>query len=186
LSEELLADLKKRMAGSLDALQREFKAVRTGRVSTDILDGVRVEAYGNDHMPLNQLASVSVLDARTLGVQVWDREQVKAVERGISESGLGLNPVVEGTVMRITIPDISEERRKELLKVASKHAENARISIRNIRRDGMEAIKRKEKDKEISEDEQKRFSAQIQKLTDDLIKQTDEAFAAKEKDIMRV
>jgi ribosome recycling factor len=174
------------MSNSLDVLHRDFKTLRANRASVDLLDNVQIEAYGNDRIPLNQVASVSVLDARTLGIQVWDREQVKAVERGISEAGLGLNPVIEGAVMRITIPNLSEERRKELLKVAAKYAENARVSVRNIRRDGMDSIKQKEKNKEISEDEQKRFSSRVQKLTDEFIKQIDETFSAKEKDIMRI
>ncbi len=184
MTNDLIEDLKKRMNAGIEALHRDFKTLRANRASVDLLDSVKVEAYGNDKMPLNQVASVSVIDSRTLGIQVWDRSQVKPVEKAISDSGLGLSPVVEGCNMRICLPELSEERRKELLKVATKYAETARVSIRNVRRDGLDTLKRKAK--EMPEDENKRVSTQIQKLTDDFIKQIDDNLIAKEKDLMKI
>lgn len=176
------ADLKRRMDGAIDNLHKEFGGLRTGRASVSLLDPVVVEVYGAK-MPLNQVATVSVPEARMLAVQVWDAGNTKAVEKAIIEAGLGLNPQTEGTTLRLPIPDLTEDRRKELSKVASKYAESARIAVRNIRRDGMDGIK---KDDSFSEDEQKRLSDEVQKLTDEAVKRVDELLSAKEKDIMTV
>lgn len=176
------ADLKRRMDGAVDNLHKEFGGLRTGRASASLLDPVVVEVYGSK-MPLNQVATVSVPESRMLSVQVWDAGNTKAVEKAIMDAGLGLNPQTEGTTLRLPIPDLTEDRRKELTKVASKYAESARIAIRNIRRDGMDGIK---KDEDFSEDEQKRLSDEVQKLTDEAIKKVDELLAAKDKDIMTV
>lgn len=179
------ADLKRRMDGAIDNLQKEFGGLRTGRASAGMLDPVMVDAYGSK-MPLNQVATVSVPESRLLSVQVWDNSMAKAVEKAIRDSGLGLNPQPEGAVIRIPIPDLNEERRTELSKVAGKYAENARISVRNIRRDGMDTLKKLEKDKEISEDESKRHADDVQKMTDEHIKKIDTMLSDKEKDIMQV
>lgn len=185
MTNQLVSDLSKRMDGALEALKKEFAGLRTGRASTSLLEPVVVEAYGSK-MPISQLASVNAIDARTLSVQVWDAGLASSVEKGIRDSDLGLNPQREGNVIRINLPDLSEERRKELVKVAGKYAEQSRISIRNIRRDGMDAIKAQEKKKEISEDELKRLSDAIQKTTDDHIKKIDEMLQHKEADILKV
>lgn len=177
--------LKPRMEGALSALHHEFAGLRTGRASTHLLDTITVEVYGAQ-MPLNQVGTVSVPEARMLTVSVWDKGNVKAVEKAIANAGLGVNPVADGQLVRVPIPEMSEERRKEMVKVAGKYAENARIAVRNIRRDGMDHYKKLEKDKEISEDEHKRSSDEIQKLTDQFTKQIDEALAKKEQDIMSV
>ncbi len=179
------ADLKRRMDGAVDVLAGEFGGLRTGRASAAILDPIHVDAYGSS-MPLNQVGSVSVPEPRLLTVQIWDAGLVKATEKAIRESGLGLNPQPEGSLIRIPIPDLNEERRQELTKVAGKYAEAARVSVRNVRRDGMEALKKQEKDKEISEDDHKRMSEEVQKLTDEDIKKIDAMLADKEKDIMTV
>lgn len=179
------ADLQRRMDGALDNLQKEFAGLRTGRASAGMLDPVMVDAYGSK-MPLNQVATVSVPESRMLSVQVWDGSMAKAVEKAIRDSGLGLNPQPEGAVIRIPIPDLNEERRAELSKVAGKYAENCRVSIRNVRRDGMDTLKKLEKDKAISEDESKRFADDVQKMTDERIKKVDSMLADKEKDIMQV
>lgn len=176
------ADLKRRMDGAIDNLHKEFSGLRTGRASASLLDPVAVDVYGAK-MPLNQVATVSVPEARLLSVQVWDANNTKAVEKAIMEAGLGLNPQTEGAVIRLPIPDLTEERRKELSRVASKYAESSRIAVRNIRRDGMDAIK---KDSDFSEDEQKRLSDEVQKLTDDAIKAIDALLVTKDKDIMTV
>ncbi len=178
-------DLKQRMNGALDALKREFAGLRTGRASASMLDPVQVEAYGAK-MPLNQVATVNVPEPRLITVQVWDNSQVQAVEKAIRDSGLGLNPAVEGQVIRVPVPDLSEERRKELTKVAGKYTEEAKVSVRNVRRDGMEALKEMEKDKDISEDDHHRMADTVQKLTDDFVKQIDDLYHAKEKDILQV
>lgn len=175
-------DIKRRMDGAIENLHKEFTGLRTGRASASLLDPVMVEVYGSK-MPLNQVATVSVPESRMLSVQVWDANNTKAVEKAIIEAGLGLNPQTEGTTLRLPIPDLTEDRRKELTKVASKYAESTRIAIRNVRRDGMDAIK---KDEDYSEDDKKRLSDEVQKLTDDAVKQVDETLAAKEKDIMTV
>ncbi len=179
------ADLKRRMDGAVEVLSTEFGGLRTGRASASLLDPVQVDVYGSS-MPLNQVGSVSVPESRLITVQVWDAGQVKAVEKAIRESGLGLNPQPEGNMIRIPIPDLNEERRQELTKVAGKYAEAARVSVRNVRRDGMDGLKKMEKDKGISEDEHKAMSEEIQKLTDEVVKKIDTMLADKEKDIMTV
>ncbi len=178
-------DLKRRMDGALEALQKEFSGLRTGRASVNLLDTVVVDMYGSK-MPLNQVGTVTVPEPRMLSVQVWDASAVKTVEKAIRDAGLGLNPMCDGNNIRIPIPDLNEERRKELTKIAGKIAENARISIRNVRRDGMDSVKKMEKDGDISEDDLKRLSDEIQKMTDDTIKEVDSSLANKEKDIMTV
>jgi ribosome recycling factor len=177
-----LNELKKRMNGSLDSLKKEFAGLRTGRASANLLDTVTVEAYGS-RMPLAQCGSVSVPEPRLITVSVWDTSLVKAVEKGIRDAGLGLNPQPDGNLIRVPIPQLTEDRRKELQKIAGKYAEAARVAIRNIRRDGMDSIKA---DKTFSEDDAKRHSDTVQKATDDIIAQVDKALADKEKDIMVV
>lgn len=176
-------DLKRRMDGAVEQLRTEFVGLRTGRASTNMLETVTVEAYGS-RMPLNQCGSVSVPEPRLLTVTVWDASVTKAVEKAIRESGLGLNPQAEGTIIRVPIPQLTEERRKELQKVAGQYAEKARVSVRNIRRDGMDIVKGMKGD--VSEDDQKRLNDEIQKITDDFIKKVDTMLADKEKDIMVV
>ena len=180
-----LKDIQRRMSGAVEVLRQEFGGLRTGRASTSLVEPVTVDAHGSQ-MPLNQVASVSVPEPRMLTVQVWDNGMVKAVEKAIREAGLGLNPQTEGNVIRLPIPDLSEERRQELTKVAAKYAEQARVSIRNVRRDGMDLLKRLEKDGEISQDDQRRFEKDIQKMTDDTITEVDQALATKDKEIMQV
>jgi ribosome recycling factor len=177
--------LKKRMDGAVDVLNKEFSGLRTGRASSSLLDPVMVEAYGN-RVPVNQVGSVNVPEPRLVVVQVWDASIVKAVEKAIRDAGLGLNPQTDGTNIRIPIPDLNQERRTELSKVASKYAEAARVSVRNVRRDGMDMVKKMEKDSAISKDDHKRMSDEIQKLTDDTIKKIDGMLTDKEKDIMTV
>lgn len=179
------ADLKRRMDGAVDNLYKEFGGLRTGRASANLLEPVSVEAYGSK-MPLNQVATVSVPESRMLSVQVWDAGLVKATEKAIRDAGLGLNPQPEGNTIRIPIPDLNEERRAELSKIAGKYTESARISVRNVRRDGMDALKKMEKDGEISEDDFKRFTDEVQKLTDEKIQKIDTMLSDKEKDIMQV
>ncbi|MEM6901715.1 MAG: ribosome recycling factor [Pseudomonadota bacterium] len=178
-------DLQRRMDGALDNFGKELAGLRTGRASTSLLEPVTVEAYGSK-MPLNQVGTVSVPEPRLLTVQVWDGGMTKAVEKAIRDAGLGLNPQAEGTMIRVPIPDLNEERRQELVKVAGKYAEQARISVRNVRRDGMDALKRLEKDSEISQDERKSLSDDIQSLTDQFIKKIDDALADKESEITTV
>lgn len=178
-------DLRRRMDGALKSLAQELSGLRTGRASASLLDSITVDAYGSP-MPLNQLASVSVPEPRLITVSVWDKTMLKAVEKAIGSAGLGLNPAADGTVIRVPIPELSQERRVELSKVAGKYAEGAKISIRNIRRDGMEHLKKLEKDGDISKDDHHSRGEAIQKLTDEFIKKVDEALAAKEKDIMQV
>ena len=177
------ADLQRRMSGAIEALKSDLVGLRTGRASTNLLDPVNVEVYGAQ-MPLNQVATVSAPEPRLLSVQVWDKGNVGPVEKAIRSAGLGLNPITDGTMIRLPIPDLTEERRKELAKLAGKYAEAARIAIRNVRRDGMEMLKADENKKEISEDERKRAKADVQKLTDEMIKAADEAAAHKEKEIL--
>lgn len=178
-------EIRRRMDGALKSLQTEFSGLRTGRASASMLETVQVDAYGS-LMPINQTANISVPEPRLLNVQVWDKSMVKAVEKAIRECGLGLNPQVDGQLLRIPVPELTEERRRELSKVAAKYAENTRIAIRNVRRDGMDSLKKQEKDGEISEDEHRRKSDEIQKTTDEYIKKVDDALSAKEKDIMSV
>jgi len=177
------SDIQRRMTGAVDALRHDLGGLRTGRASTTLLDPVNVEVYGSN-MPLNQVATVSAPEPRLLSVQVWDRANVSAVEKAIRSAGLGLNPMTDGQNVRLPIPDLTEERRKELAKLAGSYAENAKIAVRNVRRDGMESLKTDEKKKEISEDERKRLEAEVQKLTDDTIKEIDAVAAAKEKEIL--
>jgi ribosome recycling factor len=177
------ADLQRRMHGAVEALKHDLAGLRTGRASTNLLDPVTVEVYGAN-MPLNQVATVAAPEPRLLSVQVWDRSNVAAVEKAIRSAGLGLNPMTDGQNIRLPIPDLTEERRKELAKLAGQYAEKARIAARNVRRDGMDALKQDEKKGEISQDEQKRLEAEVQKITDDTIKDIDAAAAAKEKEIL--
>ena len=177
------ADLKRRMQGAVDSLKHDLGGLRTGRANVALLDPVQVEVYGT-MMPLNQVATVSAPEPRMLSVQVWDKSNVTQVEKGIAHAGLGLNPMIDGQTLRLPIPDLTEERRKELAKLAGQYAEKARIAVRNVRRDGMEALKEDEKKKEISEDEHKRLHDEVQQLTDDYVKQVDEASAQKEKEIL--
>ena len=180
-----LKELERRMRGAAGVLKQEFSGLRTGRASASLLDPITVSAYGNP-MPLNQLATVNVPEPRMITVQVWDRTQVAAVDRAIRESNLGLNPVVEGQTLRLPIPELNQERRQELVKVAHKYAEQARIAVRNVRRDGMEHLKKAEKDAEIGKDDHHSLSTKVQELTDKVIKEIDESLAAKEAEIMQV
>jgi ribosome recycling factor len=181
----LLKDLRRRMEGAFEALRKEFSGLRTGRASASLLDPVMVEAYGNA-MPLNQLATVSVPEPRMISVTVWDRAMAKAVDKAIREAGLGLNPQAEGAVIRVPIPDLTEDRRRELTKVAAKYAEQARVHVRNVRRDGLDPLKKKEKDGDISQDQHRKLQHDIQALTDEYIKKIDEALAQKDKEILQV
>ncbi|MGC2200893.1 MAG: ribosome recycling factor [Stellaceae bacterium] len=181
----LLTDLRRRMDGALEVLRKEFGGLRTGRASASLLEPITVSAYGGA-MPLNQLANVSVPEPRMITVQVWDRAMVKAVDKAIREAGLGLNPQTEGQVIRVPIPDLNEERRRELTRVTAKYAEQARVSVRNIRRDGVEVLRRREKDSEISQDQQRKLQQDVQHLTDDYIKRIDEALAQKDREILQV
>ena len=178
-----VSDLRKRMEGAMKTLTNEFAGLRTGRASVNLLDSVMVDAYGS-MMHLNQVASVNVPEARMLSVQVWDKSMVKAVEKAIAAANLGLNPVADGQLVRVPIPDLSQERRLELTKIAGKYAESAKVAVRNIRRDGMDHFKKLEKDGKVSKDEHHGKSEEIQKLTDEFIKKIDDALAAKEKEIM--
>ncbi len=185
MSEFSMDDLRKRMDGAIDVLRKEFSGLRTGRASAGLLEPINVPAYGSE-MPLNQVATVSVPEPRMLSVQVWDKGLVKAVEKAIRSSGLGLNPSVDGTLLRIPIPELSEERRAELAKIAARYAEQARVAVRNVRRDGMEQLKRMEKDGDLSQDAQHKTADQVQQLTDQEIKRINEMLTAKEAEIMTV
>ena len=176
-------DVERRMAGAVESLKGDLAGLRTGRANVSLLDPVQVEVYGS-MMPLNQVATVSAPEPRMLSVQVWDKSNMTPVEKGIARAGLGLNPMIDGQTIRLPIPDLTEERRKELAKLAGQYAEKARVAIRNVRRDGMEALKEDEKKKEISEDERKRLEDEVQKLTDEYVKQADEAAEHKEKEIL--
>jgi len=180
-----IADLQRRMDGALQALHREFGGLRTGRAATSLLEPLTVDAYGSS-MPMNQVGTIGAPEPRLLTVQVWDNSLVKAVEKTIRDSGLGLNPQTEGNTVRVPIPDLSEERRTELKKIASRYAEQARVAVRNVRRDGMDGLKKAEKDGEISKDEHHDVGEEIQKLTDQHISEIDKVLAAKEKEIMQV
>ena len=177
------ADLERRMHGAVEALKSDLTGLRTGRASVNLLDPVTVEIYGA-HMPLNQAATVTAPEPRMLSVQVWDRSNVGPVDKAIRSAGLGLNPIVDGQTLRIPIPDLTEERRKELAKLASQYAEKARVAVRNVRRDGMDSLKTDEKKGEIGEDDRKRRETEVQKLTDATISDIDAAAAAKEKEIL--
>ncbi len=180
-----MEDLKRRMNGALEDLKKDLGGLRTGRASVSLLDPVQVNAYGSN-MPLNQCANVSAPEPRLLTVQVWDRTLVTAVEKGIRAADLGLNPSVDGQTIRVRIPDLTEERRRELSKIAAKYAEQHRISIRNVRREGMEQLKAMEKTGELSQDDHRKRSDEVQKLTDGLIAKIDETLSNKEREIMQV
>jgi ribosome recycling factor len=177
------ADIERRMQGAVDALKHDLSGLRTGRANIALLEPVHVEVYGA-MMPLNQVATISTPEARMLSVQVWDKANVIPVEKGIAKANLGLNPMIDGQTIRLPLPDLTEERRKELAKLCGKYAENAKIAIRNVRRDGMEALKDDEKRKDISEDERKRHEDEVQKSTDKFVAEADAAATAKEKEIM--
>jgi len=181
----LLKDLRRRMDGAVEVLRKEFGGLRTGRASASLLEPIVVSAYGNT-MPLNQVASINVPEPRLIVVQVWDRGVVKAVDKAIRESGLDLNPQTEGQVIRVPIPDLNEERRRNLTRVAAKYAEDAKVSIRNVRRDGIEALRRLEKEAEISEDELRKLQREVQHLTDDYVRRIDDALAQKDQEILQV
>jgi len=178
-------DTKRRMQGAVDVLAKEFSGLRTGRASVSLLDPIMVNAYGSD-MPLNQVGSVSVPEPRMLSIQVWDKTMVKAVEKAILDSGLGLNPASDGQLVRIPIPALTEERRTELAKIAAKYSEEARISVRNVRRHAMDELKAAEKDGLISEDQHREYSHDIQALTDEFVKKVDASLERKEQEIMQV
>lgn len=180
-----LKDIERRMRGAVNVLKQEFSGLRTGRANAGVLDPITVDAYGAP-MPLNQLATITVPEPRMISVQVWDRSQVQAVDKAIRESDLGLNPVVEGQILRLPIPELNEERRQEIAKVAHKYAEQARVAVRNVRRDGMDQLKRQEKAGDIGQDEQHSHGASVQEMTDRMIKEIDELLAAKEQEIMQV
>jgi ribosome recycling factor len=177
------ADLNRRMHGALEVLRHDLGGLRTGRASTALLDPIHVEVYGTN-MPLNQVATVSTPEPRMLSVQVWDRSNVQPVEKAIRNAGIGINPIVDGQVIRLPIPELTEERRKELAKLVGQYAEKARVAVRNVRRDGMDHLKQDERKHAISEDEHKRLEHEVQKLTDDTIKEIDEVAHSKEKEIL--
>lgn len=176
-------DLERRMQGAIDSFKSDLGGLRTGRANTALLDPVMVEVYGAN-MPLNQVATVSAPEPRMLSVQVWDKSNIGPVDKAIRSAGLGLNPIIDGSNVRLPIPDLTEERRKELAKLANQYAEKARIAVRNVRRDGMDTLKADEKKNEISEDERKRLETEVQKLTDEMIAAVDETAASKEKEIL--
>ena len=180
-----LEELKRRMHGATGVLKTELSGLRTGRASSNLLEPVQVEAYGS-HMPLNQVATVTVPEPRLIAVNVWDKSLVHAVEKAIVNSNLGLSPATEGQVIRLRVPELNEERRKELVKIAHKYAEGARVAVRHVRRDGLDILKKLEKDHAISKDDHDRFSGEIQKVTDGVISEVDQMLAAKEKEILTV
>ncbi|HUD29473.1 MAG TPA: ribosome recycling factor [Novosphingobium sp.] len=177
------ADLERRMKGAIDALKHDLSGLRTGRANTALLEPITVTVYGSA-MPITSVATISAPEPRMLSVQVWDKSNIGPVEKAIRSAGLGLNPINDGNTLRLPIPDLTEERRKELAKLASSYAEKARVAVRNVRRDGIENLKADEKKKEISEDDRKRGETEVQKLTDDMIKLLDEEFGRKEKEIL--
>jgi ribosome recycling factor len=177
-------DIQRRMHGAVEALKHDLGGLRTGRASTALLDPIHVEVYGAN-MPLNQVATVSAPEPRLLSVQVWDRSNVNAVEKAIRNAGLGINPVTDGQNIRLPIPDLTEERRKELARLAHQYAEKAKVAVRNVRGDARDSLKTDEKKKDISEDEHKRLDAEVQKMTDDTVKEIDEVLAAKDKEILQ-
>jgi ribosome recycling factor len=181
----VIVDLKKRMDASIASLKHSLNGLRTGRASVALLDPIKVEAYGS-LMPITQVGTVNAPEAQMLTVQVWDSGMVQNVVKAINEAGLGLNPMPEGNMIRIPIPQLSQERRKELSKKAHEYGENSKIAIRNIRRDGMDAFKKLEKDKHISEDESRDHSEEVQKATDEFVKKVDQTVAEKEKEIMSI
>jgi ribosome recycling factor len=177
-------DIQRRMHGAVEALKHDLGGLRTGRASVALPDPIQVEVYGA-HMPINQVATLSAPEPRLLSVQVWDRSNVSSVEKAIRNAGLGINPITDGQNIRLPIPDLTEERRKELAKLAHQYAEKAKVAVRNVRGDARDSLKTDEKKKEISEDEHKRLDAEVQKLTDDAIKEIDEVLAAKDKEILQ-
>jgi len=185
VAEPDIEGVERRMHGAVEALRREFAGLRTGRASTSLLEPLTVDAYGA-RMPINQVGTLGVPEPRLITVQVWDRSLVKAVEKSIRESDLGLNPSADGQLVRVPIPELSEERRRELTKIAGRYAEQARVAVRNVRRDGMDELKRLEREGELSQDDQKLWADEIQQLTDKHIGMVDQAFAAKEAEIMQV
>ena len=180
-----LSDIERRMEGAYESMIKEMTGLRTGRASTSLLENVTVDAYGSK-MPLNQVGTVGAPEARLLTVQVWDAGLIKAVEKGIANANLGLNPQSDGNLVRVPLPDLSEERRKELVKIAAQYAEQARMAVRNVRRDGMESARDMEKDGDVSEDEKKSLEGDVQKSTDKWVEKIDEMLATKEQDIMQV
>lgn len=180
-----LKELKRRMEGAVSAFKNDIASLRTGRASANVLDPVQVEAYGS-RVPLNQVANISVPESRMLSVSVWDKGMVGAVERGIRESNLGLNPIIDGQNLRIPLPELNEERRKSLVKVAHDYAEKAKVAVRHVRRDGMDELKKAEKDGDIGQDTSRSQSEKVQKMTDDTISEVDRLLAEKEKEIMQV
>jgi ribosome recycling factor len=178
-------DLKRRMDGAIAAFRQDLASLRTGRASSNLLDAVQVQAYGTT-MPINQVANVSVPEPRMISVSVWDKAMVSSVDRAIREANLGFNPIVDGTNLRIPLPELNEQRRKELVKISHTYAENARVAVRHVRRDGMETLKKAEKEGDISEDDQRKQSDQVQKLTDEMIGTIDSLLSDKETEIMQV
>ena len=178
-------DLKRRMQGAIAALKQELAGLRTGRASAGLLEHIQVEAYGS-HMPLNQLATISVPEPRLLSVQVWDRSVIHPIEKAISSANLGLTPSTEGQVIKLRVPEMNEERRREIVKVAHKYSETARVAVRHVRRDGLDLLKKLEKEHKISEDDHNRQAAEVQKATDSTIAEVDKLLAGKEKEIMTV
>jgi ribosome recycling factor len=185
MAEPDIDDIERRMNKAIDVLKHEYAGLRTGRASASMLDPVRVDVYGSS-MPINQVGTISVPESRMISVSVWDKSNVKAVEKAIAASGLGLNPQADGTLIRIPIPELNEQRRKELSKVAGQYAEQAKVAVRGVRRDGMDSLKKLEKDHEIGEDDAKMWQEEIQRLTDDATKKIDELLAGKSKEIMQV
>lgn len=180
-----LKDLKRRMEGAIAAFKTDLASLRTGRASSSLLDAIHVEAYGSN-MPINQVATISVPEPRMISVSIWDRSMVQAIDRAIRESNLGFNPIVDGQNLRIPVPELNEERRKELARIAHQYAENARIAARNVRRDGMDHLKRAEKEGDISQDEMRQGTERVQKMTDETIAEIDRLLGEKEGEIMHV
>jgi len=180
-----IAELDKRMRASLEALKRELSGLRTGRASTHLLDPIQVNVYGSK-MPLNQVATISVPEPRTISVQVWDKSNVSAVDKAIREANLGLNPIMDGSTLRLPIPMLTADRRNELVKLAHKYAEQCKVAVRNVRREGMDQLKKLEKDGHMSEDDHKKNTTRVQELTDKLIKEIDQMLAVKETEIQKV
>lgn len=183
--EKVKKDIRRRMDGALEVLHREFGGLRTGRASASLLEPIQVEAYGS-LTPMNQVGTIGVLDSRMLNVQVWDKDLVRAVDKSIRESGLGLNPSIDGQVVRVPIPQLNEERRMELAKIAGRYSEETRVAVRNVRRHSMDDLKKDEKDTVISQDEHRTYAKEIQELTDEFIKKIDQSLENKEKEIMQV
>jgi ribosome recycling factor len=181
----VLEDFGHRMASALETLRKEFAGLRTGRASTGMLDPIMVDVYGS-MMPLNQVGTVSVPEPRLLTVQVWDKGSVKAVEKAIRDANLGLNPQPDGQLIRVPVPELNQERRAEIVKIAGKYAETTRIAVRNVRRDAMDTLKKGEKDGDLTEDDQKSLGEKVQKITDEHIKKVDELLAHKEKEVMQI